>query len=125
MLTVANKEGEQGLHSGLPQLSGNTISHRFEYLTPRLRITPKDFEGNKLENSKIIHFICSPSRASAIMSEVKGDWKPITVYEPIPVRSAGCSLLTVFNLDLQDRCVPEELPALKVVLPLISILRCV
>lgn len=65
-------------------LSEATI-HRFEYTTPRLRITPNDLEGNKLEKPKIIHFICSPSRASAIMSEVKGDWKPITVYEPIPV----------------------------------------
>ncbi|KAF5321091.1 hypothetical protein D9619_000958 [Psilocybe cf. subviscida] len=77
----------------------------FKYSTPRLRITPKDLEGNRLEKPKIIHFICSPARASAIMSEVESDWKPITVYEPIP-----------------DRCVPEELPALKVVLPLISIL---
>jgi len=77
----------------------------FEYKTPRLRLTPKDLAGNKLEAPKILHFICSPSRASAIMSEVEDGWKPITIYEPIP-----------------DRCVPEELPALRQVLPLISIL---
>ncbi|KDR83352.1 hypothetical protein GALMADRAFT_219185 [Galerina marginata CBS 339.88] len=77
----------------------------FEYKTPRLRLTPKDLAGNDLEKPKILHFICSPSRASAIMSEVEEGWKPITVYEPIP-----------------DQCVPEELPALKEVLPLISIL---
>ncbi|KAH9482620.1 hypothetical protein JR316_0004720 [Psilocybe cubensis] len=41
------------------------------------------------------------------MSEAKlqSGWDPITVYEPIP-----------------DRCIPEELPALKKVLPSISIL---
>ncbi|EMD41032.1 hypothetical protein CERSUDRAFT_111603 [Gelatoporia subvermispora B] len=82
--------------------------HRgFQYLTPRIRITPKDLIGTILERPATLHFICSPSRASAVMSEVQADsdWKPITVYEPIP-----------------DRCVPKELPALIKVLPLISIL---
>ncbi|KAI0663092.1 Ribokinase-like protein [Cubamyces menziesii] len=79
----------------------------FDYLTPRIRITPHDLEGTKLARPRIIHFICSPSRALAIMSGVKQDpdWRPITVYEPIP-----------------DRCVPEELPALTEVLPYISVL---
>ncbi|KAF8974588.1 hypothetical protein BDZ97DRAFT_1774420 [Flammula alnicola] len=77
----------------------------FEYITPRIRLTPKDLEGTKLAKPKILHFICSPTRASAILSEVNQGWKPIAVYEPIP-----------------DRCVPEELPALKKVLPLISVL---
>ncbi|OJT10494.1 hypothetical protein TRAPUB_12932 [Trametes pubescens] len=82
-------------------------SRGFEYLTPRLRITPRDLVGTRLARPRIIHFICSPERASAIMSEVKEerDWHPITVYEPIP-----------------NRCVPEELPALKEVLSDISIL---
>ncbi|KAI0334711.1 Ribokinase-like protein [Cubamyces sp. BRFM 1775] len=79
----------------------------FDYLTPRIRITPRDLAGTKLARPRIIHFICSPSRALAIMSEVKQDpdWRPTTVYEPIP-----------------DRCVPEELPALTEVLPDISVL---
>jgi len=80
--------------------------HRgFEYTSPRIRLTPKDLEGTKLEKPKILHFICSPSRAIAILTEVEGAWKPITIFEPIP-----------------DRCVPEELPALKNVLSSISIL---
>ncbi|KAI0080739.1 Ribokinase-like protein [Panus rudis PR-1116 ss-1] len=69
----------------------------FQYLTPRIRITPRDLEGTKLERPTCLHFICSPSRAVEIMSEVhavKG-WHPITIFEPIP-----------------DRCIPEELPAL-------------
>ncbi|KAF8803908.1 Ribokinase-like protein [Phlegmacium glaucopus] len=74
--------------------------HRgFEYITPRIRLTPKDLEGTKLEKPKVLHFICSPSRALSILSEIEGAWKPITIFEPIP-----------------DRCVPEELPALKDVL---------
>ncbi|KAF9485382.1 Ribokinase-like protein [Pholiota conissans] len=77
----------------------------FEYTTPRIRITPKDLEGTPLAKAKILHFICSPNRASAIMAEVEEGWNPITVYEPIP-----------------DRCIPEELPALQKVLPLIYIL---
>ncbi|KAI0637860.1 Ribokinase-like protein [Trametes polyzona] len=79
----------------------------FEYITPRIQITPKDLQGTKLARAKIIHFICSPTRAGEIISQVKKerDWRPITVYEPIP-----------------DRCVPEELPALQAVLPDISVL---
>lgn len=61
---------------------------RFEYTTPRIRITPKDLEGTRLANAKTLHFICSPSRALAIMSEVEEGWKPITIYEPIPVCTA-------------------------------------
>ncbi|TFK93922.1 Ribokinase-like protein [Polyporus arcularius HHB13444] len=82
--------------------------HRgFEYLTPKLRITPRDLMDTKLSHPRVLHFICSPTRAAAIMSEVKqvDDWHPTTVYEPIP-----------------DRCVPEELPALQTVLPDISVL---
>ncbi|TFK76126.1 Ribokinase-like protein [Pluteus cervinus] len=79
----------------------------FRYLTPRTRITPRDLEGTRLEKPEFLHFICSPSRALAIMSEVQSiqGWNPTTIYEPIP-----------------DRCVPEELPSLVKVLPSISIL---
>ncbi|KAJ6516082.1 Ribokinase-like protein [Mycena sanguinolenta] len=82
--------------------------HRsFDYITPRIRITPRDLQGTHLENSTALHFICSPSRASAIMSEVQQmpGWHPTVIYEPIP-----------------DRCVPEELDALINVLPQINIL---
>ncbi|KAF9534408.1 Ribokinase-like protein [Crepidotus variabilis] len=77
----------------------------FEYSTPRMRLTPNDLKGNPLENPKVLHFICSPTRASAIISELETGWSSTTVYEPIPYR-----------------CTPEELPALKQVLPHISIL---
>ncbi|KAF8076165.1 Ribokinase-like protein [Lyophyllum atratum] len=82
--------------------------HRnFEYITPRIRITPKDLHGTRIPVPRALHFICSPTRASAIISEVRGvkDWHPVTIYEPIP-----------------DRCVPAELPALIGILPSISIL---
>lgn len=60
---------------------------RFEYLTPRLRITPNDLQGTKLEKPQMLHFICSPERASAICSEIQEiqEWRPTTIYEPIPV----------------------------------------
>ncbi|KAI0763271.1 Ribokinase-like protein [Irpex lacteus] len=79
----------------------------FKYLTPRVRITPSDLTNTPFENPTCLHFICSPSRASAILSEVRPvqGWDPITIYEPIP-----------------DRCVPEELPALVSVLQEVSIL---
>ncbi|KAL1744386.1 Ribokinase-like protein [Schizophyllum fasciatum] len=79
----------------------------FEYLTPRIRITPRDLRGTRIERPEILHFICSPTRASVIMSEVREtpEWRPTTIYEPIP-----------------NRCVPEELPALIKVLPTVSIL---
>jgi len=79
----------------------------FNYLTPRIRITPKDLQGTRLEKSATLHFICSPSRASAIMAEVRQEsgWNPTVIYEPIP-----------------DRCVPEELGPLIQVLSEINIL---
>ncbi|EJD53853.1 Ribokinase-like protein [Auricularia subglabra TFB-10046 SS5] len=79
----------------------------FEYLTPRVRISPKDTLGTLLERARMLHFVCSPTRAAAIMHEVEeiGDWEPRTIYEPIP-----------FN------CTPADLPALVEVLPKVSIL---
>ncbi|KAJ3856946.1 Ribokinase-like protein [Lentinula lateritia] len=82
--------------------------HRgFEYLTPRIRITPRDLTNTALERPRMLHFICSPLRASTIISEAEEmeGWNPLTIYEPIP-----------------DRCVPKELPALIRVLPSIDIL---
>lgn len=81
----------------------------FDYLTPRIRLTPQDLPGTPLESPRQIHFVCSPTRAAQILhdADVYGanDWKPFTIYEPIPFR-----------------CVPEELPALKQVLGRINIL---
>ncbi|KAH9938441.1 Ribokinase-like protein [Fomitopsis serialis] len=82
--------------------------HRgFQYTTPRLRLTPRNLQETKLRRPEMLHFICSPTRAAAIISEVKesSDWNPVTIYEPIP-----------------DRCVPEELQPLIGVLPSISVL---
>lgn len=60
----------------------------FKYLTPRIRITPRDLTGTKLAKPLALHFICSPTRATSIMSEIHEveSWgAPITIYEPIPV----------------------------------------
>ncbi|KAG0705445.1 Ribokinase-like protein [Suillus ampliporus] len=79
----------------------------FEYITPRIRLTPRDLVGTRLMRPASVHFICSPKRAHEIISEIQGieGWNPTTIFEPIP-----------------DRCVPEELPSLKAVLPHIAIL---
>ncbi|KAG1762304.1 Ribokinase-like protein [Suillus occidentalis] len=58
----------------------------FEYITPRIRLTPRDLEKTRLTR---------PSSG----------WNPTAIFEPIP-----------------DRCIPEELPSLKAVLPHIAIL---
>ena len=60
---------------------------RFKYLTPRVRLTPRDLNGTAFDRPKTLHFVCSPARALAIVSEVKEveGWSPITIYEPIPV----------------------------------------
>ncbi|KZS97999.1 Ribokinase-like protein [Sistotremastrum niveocremeum HHB9708] len=83
--------------------------HRgFNYLTPRIRLTPVDLEDvPSLARPDTIHFICSPSRAADILAEADNiqGWTPTTLYEPIP-----------------DRCVPEELPALQKILSRIDIL---
>ncbi|KAF8309633.1 Ribokinase-like protein [Clavulina sp. PMI_390] len=83
----------------------------FAYLTPRIRLTPKDLTGTSFDRPKYLHFICSPQRAKVILDEIGeiqkegGAWDPICVYEPIP-----------------DRCVPEELPPLKAIISGIDIL---
>ncbi|KAF8708180.1 pfkB family carbohydrate kinase, partial [Rhizoctonia solani] len=81
----------------------------FEYLTPRIRLTPKDLAGTPLESPRQIHFVCSPTRAYQIMQDADTygvkDWKPFVIYEPIPFR-----------------CVPEELPALRQILHRVDIL---
>lgn len=79
----------------------------FEYITPRIRLTPRDLERTRLTRPASIHFICSPTRALQIISEIQEieGWNPTTIFEPIP-----------------DRCIPEELPSLKAVLPHIAIL---
>ncbi|EAU84575.2 hypothetical protein CC1G_00094 [Coprinopsis cinerea okayama7 len=62
--------------------------HRnFQYTTPRIRITPRDLEPLGIVKPRTLHFICSPTRAATIISEVKmvKGWEPITIYEPIPV----------------------------------------
>lgn len=69
-------------------------SRGFEYLTPRIRITPRDLAATPLARPTTLHFICSPSRASAIMAEVQEvkDWHPTTIYEPIPVCGSSVPL---------------------------------
>ncbi|KDN37795.1 hypothetical protein RSAG8_09950, partial [Rhizoctonia solani AG-8 WAC10335] len=68
-----------------------------------------DLPGTPLESPRQIHFVCSPTRARQIMDDAdtygSKDWKPFTIYEPIPFR-----------------CVPEELPALREILHRIDIL---
>jgi len=97
------RDGAHGTTRALNLYRGDVRG--FEYLTPRIRITPKDLAPENL--SDYLHFICSPARAKSIMDEVDEieGWHPTTIYEPIP-----------------DRCVPEELPALRVILPKIDIL---
>ena len=62
---------------------------RFKYLTPRIRLTPRDLNGTTLDRPKVLHFIATPTRALAIVSEVKvlevEGWSPVTIYEPMPV----------------------------------------
>lgn len=85
----------------MENFEGQSISHteehlgfmskaRFEYLTPRIRITPFDLESTPLAAPNYLHFICSPERASSILVEIdqishRTPWKPICIYEPIPV----------------------------------------
>lgn len=82
--------------------------HRaFEYLTSRIRLTPRDLDGTAFERPQTLHFVCSPARALSITSDIREveGWSPITIYEPMP-----------------DSCIPEKLPSLVEVLPSISIL---
>jgi hypothetical protein len=63
------------------------ISSSFQYLTPRIRITPCDLTDTPLSRPTTLHFICSPTRAAVITSQVAQveGWSPLSIYEPIPV----------------------------------------
>ncbi|GAA6060006.1 hypothetical protein JCM10212_001164 [Sporobolomyces blumeae] len=84
-----------------------TGEHReFKYLTERTRLEPRDLPA-PFRRSRFLHFVCSPTRAATIRAQLLDarenptpTWQPDLVYEPIP-----------------DRCVPEELDALRNVLP--------
>ncbi|GAA5865697.1 hypothetical protein JCM1840_003222 [Sporobolomyces johnsonii] len=87
-----------------------TGEHRdFEYLTPRTRLEPKDLPS-QLRTSQYLHFVCSPTRALVIQSQLHPplnptpSWQPTLIYEPIP-----------------DRCTPDELPSLRNVLPHVAV----
>jgi hypothetical protein len=60
-------------------------SWRFEYLTPRIQVTPQDFEGTKFARARALHMICAPSRGASIIDEVMDipGWTPSIVYEPV------------------------------------------
>ncbi|KAM0791334.1 hypothetical protein ACM66B_005804 [Microbotryomycetes sp. NB124-2] len=92
-----------------------TGEHRdFKYLTGRVRLEPKDLPI-ELRSAEYLHFVCSPTRALVILSQL-GDgpdsvqstngaaWRPHLCYEPIPFR-----------------CVPEELDSLCKVLPHVKV----
>ncbi|KAI0303136.1 Ribokinase-like protein [Russula brevipes] len=67
-----------------------TGDHRdFQYLTRRIRITPRDLTDTPLFWPTTLHFICSPTRAAVITAEVAQleGWSPVSIYEPIPVRT--------------------------------------
>ncbi|GAA5978112.1 hypothetical protein JCM5350_007399 [Sporobolomyces pararoseus] len=100
MWVYRDKEGET-----TKALNLYTGEHRdFRYLTPRTRLEPQDLPS-EFHSSKYLHFVCSPTRALVIHSQLSSAiWRPSLVYEPIP-----------------DRCIPEELPALREILPHIEI----
>lgn len=94
-LIILIKENIEGMLSICLHCHLRSVIHcgsRFEYITPRIRLTPKDLEGTKLDKPKVLHFVCSPSRAASILSEVEDAWKPITIFEPMPVRPSPNSV---------------------------------
>lgn len=76
----------------------------FQYLNPRRRLEPIDLPPTLLD-AHFLHFVCSPSRALIIHSQLAPlAFSPALVYEPIP-----------------DSCVPASLDALREVLPHIAV----
>jgi hypothetical protein len=61
--------------------------YSFKYLTDRIRLTPREITGTRLERPHSLHFICSPNRAKQILAEIEevAGWNPTVIYEPIPV----------------------------------------
>lgn len=57
----------------------------FEYLTPRIQVTPQDYVGTRFERARAVHMICAPSRAASILDDVNSidGWEPTIVYEPV------------------------------------------
>ncbi|GAA5958664.1 hypothetical protein JCM8115_000317 [Rhodotorula mucilaginosa] len=101
---------EQPDHPTTRALNLYTGEHReFKYLSHRTRLEPKDLPP-PLRTAQYLHFVCSPTRALEIQAQLRPEdnstpqWQPRLVYEPIP-----------------DRCRPDELDALRLVLPSIAV----
>lgn len=96
--------GEQRGPSPPPPLALADPLPAFQYLNPRRRLEPIDLPSPLLA-SRFLHFVCSPSRALIIHSQLAPlAFDPALIYEPIP-----------------DRCIPEELDALRTILPHIAV----
>ena len=86
----------------------------FKYLTPKLRLTPRDLSPEVLSEARSFHLICSPGRCIEMAEELRSlrhqatketssfssssgatANKPVMIWEPVP-----------------DTCIPSNLPAL-------------
>lgn len=79
----------------------------FEYLTQnRPQLNPSAFVGTRFYGAKWLHAICSPTRMVEMLAQLDDmtDWSPRLCYEPVPFA-----------------CKPEELDALRAVLPRIDL----
>ncbi|KAG9317235.1 hypothetical protein JVU11DRAFT_1428 [Chiua virens] len=93
---------------------------RSETLTPHLSLFPRDLHGTRLARPASLHFICSPTRAVQVISEV--DWNTTIIFEPIPVRTLCPSCHQPIIHSLQYSCVPAELPSLITVMASVDVL---
>ncbi|KAK9462864.1 Ribokinase-like protein [Lipomyces oligophaga] len=92
---------------------GENEFRQFRYQTEKKRITIEDMINSPLLGSRTFHLICSPGRASNLVTSLAEERhkrdpdlpEPIIVWEPVP-----------------DNCTPEHLQACYAILPQIDIL---
>lgn len=82
-------------------------SREFKYMSSKIHVYPKDFEGTLLARPKYLHMCTIAERATRVLQEIREveGWHPVLVYEPF-----------------EGACTPEEYPKLAAIMSDIDIL---
>ena len=87
----------------------------FKYLTPKLRLTPRDLTPEVLLETRSFHFICSPNRCVEMVEDLHSlryQAEKQAALTPRSTAAASSSKPMIIWEPVPDTCIPGNLPAL-------------